>query len=486
MEVEREKYYLPINREGFVGTEPGERLKQDLMNQLPGTKGAVQKGYTIKRQVISPMHQERISIDLFHVWQQSVRDQEHTLAFLEYVRQLNSIFENRGGQTNALREAIKDTFGESMLEAVDIHIKEIADPDAGQLMKNPADDILKLAKGNVYSAYLGFKLSSITNQLITSPAAFLGKVGPVRLASKMLEMATHWKSVTEKCFSLSTFMRNRSYDIIADEISQAAGEAGGNKFVKGYNKVLDIGLSGLEYVDQYCVVAGWMAIYEQEIERLGGEETLSNVAEAVRIADEYIQETQPQGDKTELAPMFKNKNEALNIILQFQSSLNVVWQNWTYDIPTAFKNKNFRTAWGTLFGYMAAGALLGLAHKELTGKDDDDDEFSLFKFIRQFLYSTTTQFTEGVPLVSNHVDNLTKMLITGEKPKFGSTAIFPALEKDQQALIKLAGSRSKEDFQKAMEFTWQAFALHLGFPYSAVNDIKAVPEVGWQAILGAR
>ena len=490
VDVERDSYYLPNNRDGFVGTDPAEKVKNDLMNTIPGTKGAVEKGFTKSKIDIPPIHQSSVNMDLFQVWQQSVRDQEHLLSTVEYVRTLNGVFENKSLETASLRDMIKSSYGDAMMEAVDMHLKEIADPDAGSLQKNGRDELMKLLKGNVYSAYLGFKLSAVTNQLITSPAAFLGKVGPVRLGMKMLQFTTSWKSSIEKVHTLSAFMRSRNYDIIAGEISENAKNVQDPKLKRTWAQIQEFGLKGLEFIDEYCVSAGWLAIYEQEIERLGGLETAENVREAVKIADEYVMETQPLSDKTELAPMFKNKSEAESIFFQFQSSLNVVWQNVTYDVPKAFKNHAYRMALGTIVGYMMAGALLGLAHGDVNGKDDDEDRFNFWKFMRRLLHASTTQFTEGVPLVSNTVENVTRLVMTGDKPEYmSSSSDFPAFDKTMNALLKTGEavwSKDPEDLKKALEYAIEGTELTLGLPYSMIREVKKIPENGIGALVGYR
>ena len=490
VDVERDSYYLPNNRDGFVGTDPAEKVRNDLMNTIPGTKGAVEKGFTKSKIDIPPIHQSSVNMDLFQVWQQSVRDQEHLLSTVEYVRTLNGVFENKSLERNSLRNMISSTYGDAMMNAVDMHLKEIADPDAGSLQKNGRDELMKLLKGNVYSAYLGFKLSAVTNQLITSPAAFLGKVGPVRLGMKMLQFTTSWKSSIEKVHTLSAFMRSRNYDIIAGEISENAKNVQDPKLKRTWAQIQEFGLKGLEFIDEYCVSAGWLAIYEQEIERLGGLETAENVREAVKIADEYVMETQPLSDKTELAPMFKNKSEAESIFFQFQSSLNVVWQNVTYDVPKAFKNHAYRMALGTIVGYMMAGALLGLAHGDVNGKDDDEDRFNFWKFMRRLLHASTTQFTEGVPLVSNTVENVTRLVMTGDKPEYmSSSSDFPAFDKTMNALLKTGEavwSKDPEDLKKALEYAIEGTELTLGLPYSMIREVKKIPENGIGALVGYR
>lgn len=390
----------------------------------------------------------------------------------EYVNQLNTLFVSGSRSSKELRSAIEATFGSEMMDSIDAHIKEIANPNAGELQVDPTKDMLKVARGSVYSAYLGWRASSVINQLITSPAAFLGKVSPTRLAVSMLKMIKDWKGTEEEVFSLSPFMKNRSFDINANEIKESANNAGLSKLKRNFNKVLDVGLQGLELADRFCVVAGWKAIFDQEIKRLG-EATEENIQKAIAVADEYVQETQPQSDKTELAPLFKNKNAALNILLQFQTSLNVVWNNITYDVVKAFKNHDSRQALGVTFGYMTAGALLALAQGSLTGDDDDD------KFWNNFFYSIVSQGVESVPIFSSFAKyGLGKVLNLDDIDSTLSINPFPAAEKAVKALGGAAESIYEKDWnvfvEKCLPNAWKAFLLHTGLPYSSFNELGKV------------
>ena len=486
VEVKKENYYLPLSRTDWMGKEPGEDIKADLLNLVPGTKGAINKGFTKERQVIAPRNQSAVRYDLFKVWTDSVKKQEHFIAMQEYINQLNSIFETSNKELNALRAGIRNTYGDSMLDAIDTHIKEIADPNAGAVQSDPAKAILKAAKGNIYSAYLGFKLSSITNQLITSPAAFFGKVGPLRYAKNLLQMTTSFKKTSEEVFNLSPFMKSRNFDVIAGEIKEAAEAVGMPKYKKAWYNFLDFGLKGLEWVDQYTVVAGWKAIYEQELEKLG-DATAENIRKAVQIADEYTQETQPQSDKTELAPLYKNKNEMLNILLQFQTSLNVVWNNIAYDTVNNFKKGDFRTALGTMAGYATAGALLSLAHGDFQPDDDDDD----YSFWRTFLYSTMSQGIESIPVFSSYIDSIFGYVVNNEKPGYNTTSItpFPMLAEafnSGKYTVQSIKEQNTEYLNKAIEKGADALMLGTGLPYSGIKELKAIQDKGVQALVGAR
>ncbi len=466
--VEKEAYYLPINRTDFAGSEPGEVLKQDLMNMIPDN-GSVQRGFTKDRQDISPYWQKPINIDFFNVWQQSVYNQEHALSHIDYVRLLKGIFQNKGSET--LQAVISSSYGQTMVSSIKDHINQIANPQSFT-KKSGGDSLLRFLRGSLYSSYLGFKASSVVLQAITSPAPYLGAVNPLELAQGYFTVLRNPIQMWEEIQRLSPFMAQRSYHPIIEWMKTEAQRGDLSKVRRTVMRIEDFGMQGLEYVDRYAVAGGWWAIYTKERNRLLNEGNLQTEAEiekaAAKVADEFVQETQPQSNITELSPMFQNRNEAWAAITQFQASLNVVWQNVTYDVPQAIKNGQYAKAIGMITGYVVAGALLYMVQQ---GFDDDDDNKEK---MQKLLYGMTTQITSGVPLVSDLVDSTVEAAITGEISNFFSSSTFPAFDK----LMKAMQNTAKQNYGKAMENLTDSMLLFTGFPYSGLKEAGRLFGIG--------
>ena len=466
--VEKEAYYLPINRTDFAGSEPGEVLKQDLMNMIPDN-GSVQRGFTKDRQDISPYWQKPINIDFFNVWQQSVYNQEHALSHIDYVRLLKGIFQNKGSET--LQAVISSSYGQTMVSSIKDHINQIANPQSFT-KKSGGDSLLRFLRGSLYSSYLGFKASSVVLQAITSPAPYLGAVNPLELAQGYFTVLRNPIQMWEEIQRLSPFMAQRSYHPIIEWMKTEAQRGDLSKVRRTVMRIEDFGMQGLEYVDRYAVAGGWWAIYTKERNRLLNEGNLQTEAEiekaAAKVADEFVQETQPQSNITELSPMFQNRNEAMAILTQFQASLNVVWQNVTYDVPQAIKNGQYAKAIGMITGYVVAGALLYMVQQ---GFDDDDDDKEK---MQKLLYGMTTQITSGVPLVSDLVDTTVEAAITGETSNFFSSSTFPAFDK----LMKAMQNTAKQNYGKAMENLTDSMLLFTGFPYSGLKEAGRLFGIG--------
>ena len=492
--VEREEYYLPISRNDYKGETPSDKVQNDLLNQYDGKgRPAVDKGFTKSRITISPRHQPSVNIDLFGVWQNSVYNQEHLIAFGDYVADLNAVFENKGHDRDFLLDAISSSekLGKSVVDDIKAYIAAVANPD---LATASAEDgrissLFRIAKGGIYSGYLGFKLSAVVMQAITSPAAFMGKVNPLRLGNAMFQLISDSKRTYEKVYERSPFMRSRSFDLIKDEIKRAASDSMNGKFSRKYQEILNFGMEGLEWIDKYCVTAGWKAIYDQEIIRLGGE-TDANIQEAVRIADEYVSETQPLTDPTEIAPYLLKGGEAMKFFTQFRASLNVIWNNAYVNRINIWNRQNMREACGMTVGYIGAGILVALIRGELTGDDDDEDKNKVLTVIRNIIFASTSQFVEAVPLLGDSVSSIASSFIKGEYEEPYDSSTFPAASKLTEAFGRVseyintpAQERNDKMLNKAVKSVAEGTGLALGLPVSSYKDVKRVfdnkDEEGW-------
>ena len=469
IEVTREGYYLPIDREGFVGESVADKYKDEVLSTVPGFRGYVQKGFTNDRMVISPQEQSAIGFDLFRLWQDSVTEQEHMIAATEYVRKLNGVFKVRGSQ--ALREAITNTYGKRMMEDIDLYIQEVANPNAFK-EKDSAADAVNLIRGNIYSAYLGLRLSSIVTQLITSPGPFLARVNALELGAAYGDMALHYGDVIAEVNRLSSFMESRSFDYTAEIIQDQLRQLDQPRHRRMLASYQELALSGVELADRITVYGGWLAVYKKEYARLSAEDNTLTSSEierrAAAEADEFVQETQPQGDRTEMSPLFTSRNAFARIFLQFQSALNVQWQQIIYDIPQAFRHGEWRKGMGQAMGIMLAGAIYSLVRN---GFEDDDDEKTAGR-ARRWLYWMLSQGAQSVPLISSYADTALEYLVTGDSTGFFGASInaFPGLDKANDAIKAVTDG----DWLRALDRAAESTMLFTGLPYSLKSDIEAL------------
>lgn len=469
-------YYLPIYRLALNGRDIDELNGSSLFNLATGKqKSTLDTGSAKQRVEMSPDHQTPVNLDLFQVWYQSVQEQEYVIEFGSYVKHIENVFQGRGSRD--LNTYIRGTYGDSMLKDVDAYVNDLYRPNEFRKTKEE-DRLLKMLRGNLGSAYLSWKLSGIILQGITSPGPFLSELKVNELASAYLKLFRNYADIWDFITKKSQMMKDRSMNTIIDDLHKAMASGTQNKAQRTLNKINDIGIRGLEGIDRVCVAGGWMAAYDKEYARLVNKEKLTDAEadiKAIEYADEFVLRTQPTGDRTELAPLFTMKGEAWKAFTQFQTALNVIWNNIAFDLPQFIRHREFDKAVGTVGGYVLAGLILGLVAE---GYDDDDE---LKDKLLKPTYWATTQFTGAFPLIGNYVDDQTNRLLTGERG-YTSTTMYPAIDK----LFKSANKVVVGNIPGAAADLAEGFGLFVGLPTSGTKEFIRIFTETPLAPLGRR
>lgn len=504
--VHRVKSYVPLVRLESNGDTNANQVKEDLLGTMGGqNKQWVNKGMTQRRTTQGPIHQKPVQTGLYKTWSNSVERTEHFIAYAPYVRELNRIYKSRDAQYT--RRFIESRYGNGMIRYLDDYINEVANPNANRV-RNAGDDLLRTLRGKTAPAYLAWKLSGIIKQGATSPWPYMQFVNPAEY------LAASWKLITsrgkgyEDIRAKSVFMNNRVMDPMNDLIEEMADNAK-NKFDRAVGQFNKKGMAGLEWIDWVCVAPGWLACYEKEYARLNAEseaayqaikqrltdendsidfnspEHLSSEqieqraqqameadieAKAVAYADDCTRLCQPSNRSVDIAPLFKNSSEAMKAYLQFQTSLNVIWQNLRYDLPYNIKNKMGWRIAGTIAGYVLAGVFM---NSIMEGFDDDDDDDK--KALKQAVYYATTQFTDSVPMIGSELTNTMDRVITGKGGFSNSgTDMTPTVTK----ILAIITNAQKGNWQKAADMTLEGIGMSLGLPVSGTKELKKIFGIG--------
>lgn len=477
MPLDRREKYLPIHRTDSQGVDFENAMADSLFNLNANrmTRNP-EKGFTISRIEISPRHQKNIDLSLVGVWQTAVREQEHLIEFAGYIKKLRQVFQGNG--SSELRRAVDMRYTSALMPQIDSYIDLVANPET-RPRRNSSDEIFKNLRGQTGAAYLGWKLSGIVLQAITSPAPGFSELKPWEVFSAYASIGMHPLESIEFINSRSIMMKNRTMNPIIDEVIKRKNEWGQSKGQRAYSKFLEVGQIGLTMVDRYAVAGSWLAMYQRTLkEQLdAGSDTVYAETAAIQKADEFILRTQPTGDVTELASLFRNQNEAAKTILQFQTSLNVIWNNLTANVVGMARQKKYAQVIGTFAGYAVAGLVLGMVQE---GYDDDDDTKQ--KMLKSFYWSLT-QGVDSVPIVGSVVDGLVQKMVTGESSWSTSrgVSISPALDKVVQGI----NAAMKKDWATAVSRTAEGAGIVAGMPVSGIKQaIEAAQEKSLWPLLG--
>lgn len=511
--VHRVKAYVPLVRLESNGDTNANQVKEDLLATMGGgsEKQAVNKGMTQRRTSQGPLHQKPVQTGIYKTWSNSVERTEHFIAYAPYVRELNRVYKSRDAEYT--RRFIESRYGKGMIKYVDDYINEVANPNANKV-RNAGDDILRTLRGKTAPAYLAWKASAIIKQGATSPWPYMQFVNPAEY------LAASWKCIASRgamydaIRQKSVFMAQRVMDPMNDLIDEMA-ETAMNKWDRGISNFNKKGMAGLEWIDWVCVAPGWLACYEkkyaevtaqneqtyrttkarlqeenamidfnspqymsqEKIEELAQKAMVEVEKAAVDYADDCTRLCQPSSRSVDISPLFKNSGEAMKAYLQFQTSLNVIWQNLRYDIPyyvanmkkdnipPAIKKQMFMRITGTILGYTLAGIFMNSIMEGYSNGDDDDDKMQA---LREAIYYGVTQFTDSIPMIGSAVTNTAEKVITGKSGFISNnTDMTPMVSK----VLDIFVQASKGNWLKAAEKIGEGFAMSLGLPVSGTKEI---------------
>ena len=504
--------YVPMNRREQTGDENQNRVIEDLLGISGAGQKWVSKGWSEKRINISPYHQAPIELGLYKTWAQSVTDTEHFLAYAPLVRSLNFVF--KGQDSRTVKQTINDRWGNAATKRIEDTIAEFANPNATR-QRSELDKFVRALRGKTATAYLAWKTSGVLLQAVTSPWPYLQEISPLHYIPACLEVAAGFGKVNDFIREKSVFMNTRQFDPMIKIIKEQM-ENNKNPIMGKINKFNKLGMQGLEWIDWAAVAPGWLAKYREELGNVAKEQeteyqklldkyhgaewtdalpteeskvnrAFSEVmneqqqdAEAVARADDMVRRLQPSSRAADIAPIFKNRNEIVSAVLQFQVSLNVIWQNLRYDLPLAVKEKQVGTIVGMVTGYVMAGICLGFLHD-----DDGEDEKKNRDWSAWLLYNALTQFTDSVPVIGSLVNSTSEQVITGKSKYWGSSGIFPSIEKALTGTSDLANAirednpdKQKQKFIKAAQKFTEAVGIGLGLPVSGTKELLRAAGIG--------
>lgn len=457
--------YVPMFRESTASMDMAHEKQQaeEVLN-VGGIsiKRNPEKGFTHDRVNIAAKHQRAVQLGLISTWLKATEREEHFHAYTPYVRQLNRVYKANSTFSRGVRDAIVNTQGTEAMKYVENFINEVANP------RSNTDDMNRIVRGlrgDLGAAYLGWKLSGVVKQLVTSPMPYLGYVSALDMTKSAFEYTAKHQEIDEFIRTRSAYMRHRVQNPIFQAMKDAAADPKVKQLLGGIKAA---GMKGLEWADWTSVAIGWKAVYDKAIAEGKTD------AEATEYADEVTQKCQPSARPEDLAPLFKTGSEFTRAFTQFQTALNVIWNQVSYDIPVAIKNKQYRFAIKQVSSYVLAGILLGMVTR---GKEDDDETK-----LDDFFFWSLTQFTDSVPLIGSQVTSLWRQTVTGQKDTPYSSPLMPAIDE----LFSGAKDLTEGDWAGSAKNFSQGIGLFLGLPASGTKELIRTVNEGPGALLGRR
>ena len=481
-----EDHYLFVHRLDAQGNRP-ETIK-DFSMAAGQALESIEKGFLEEKRTIAPANQMPANLDLFGGWIESMQQQEHLLAGGRLLSDLRATFETNREVMDVIRRA----FGDPMVTELRDYIAHVADPHYSDV-RNDVSRVINFLRGSVSTAYLGFKLSSVLVQIPTSLAPFFWSVKTGSMLKSSIQMMAHpvrtWNFITER----SVRMERRTPTIMLEDIQREARRQGKGRLARTWSRFNEVGMAGLEWVDKMTVGTGWLAKYYDVLDRniADGMDTEAAETAAIRAADDLVYEVQPVSDKTEVARLFRSSNALLKMFLQFQQSMNVVFNNVTTDTHQQWRNRSndsevVKRIVGRLVGYIGAGMILGLVQQ---GFDDDDNDLDR---LGKIAYWGVSQGVDSIPVVGSIASGITSAILTGQFDSYTMEEnILPfASDLGSYAARLITALRSEDgpDAQRALS-ALEGIALSLGTaigaPTSTIKQIiRSIEQESFMPMLG--
>jgi hypothetical protein len=530
--MRREDNYVTMHRLG----PNGEATDYDIIDDLTAGAGAglswVNKGFAEHRQHILPWNQTPIDTSFYGVWVKSVEASEHLMAYGHFVRNLHAVF--KSGDSGAILENLRNHWGQPAIDWINGFIDEKARPDAGITR---ASGLMRIMRGKTATAYLAGRTSSILKQKVTSPWPYLQEgLRPDMYIAACLECAEGFGKVNDFIRGKSNYMRTRDADMMLKLIREAQAMTN-TPWGRRIDKVNNFLMKGLTWADWSSVAPGWLVKYRTELTRLTAErdaEYQSNLAkyheakyaelykteeaitqkaleetrsiadvdyEAVAMADDMVRRLQPSSRNTDQASMFKQNNEFVNALLQFQNALGTIYKNFRYDIPQYVREGQVMKIVGMVTGYAMAGICV-VALVDWPFDDDDEKEKDGY-LARWAIFNSLTQLSDSVPFIGSEIvtPNL-EWVIRGKRSYQGNSSIYPVAKKAFESTAGIATllweddpEKRGEKFRKAATAFGEAVSIYNGIPVSGIEELGRAAGIGDgdgelefypQALLGQR
>ncbi len=475
--------YFPHERKMRTG-EGGlqEQQAEDLLNRSSRLPRGVGKQPTIERIKIGQRHQMPIALDALGVYKRGIERQEHYIGYGSWVQDMNRIFMD-GRSAATVRYSIKQAHGQGYLNYIDRWIKESANPRAFDDPLKPlggVDRMLRFMRGPLGVAYLGFRASTAFKQLITSPMPYFPYAPANMIARTLMHLnPVEFMKANAFAFEHSAILRHRDAFLGLDALKRYADNP---KAVASLRKAASASMKLVEWADRWSVVTGWTAVYDKTLGDLrakGGISAEEMVTQAAREADDVTIKTQPTSRSQDLSPMFKSDIQVMRFLLQFQTPLNVIYNQIFHDAPGDMAHGHAGRSLGIVAGYLAAGSILALL--AAPRKDDDDPT----KLAREALAGAMRTPLDVIPIFGAIASAAAQKIVTGEAPHYGSSGLFPGMETLFNGAVGVVSAKDEDAVRKsAMSFA-QGLGMLGGMPTKAAMEYYRVLFQGdWRALMG--
>jgi hypothetical protein len=285
VEIPRNQFYTPIQKENFEATENTSPFLQDLGNRT--ASAATASGLKARKRDVGPLAQRS---DVA-VLQQYTRDMEHFIAWGEKIRDMNLVLKGKDFRT-AVRVRFGKKAGGQILGVIDSHLKDMA---VGRAVNGVMYKALDAYRGRLVVASLAGKLAMAPKQF-TSGIAYITHPD-MTMADYLAGSLDFFLDPVKKSKFFddrSAFFATRAEKIDRDLYDAAHVEPSGGKIPKlwyQFDKVASRMMLPVKFGDKAAMRPGSWALYKVLTEKKGMSPTA-----AMREVEIFSRDTQQSAE----------------------------------------------------------------------------------------------------------------------------------------------------------------------------------------------
>ena len=402
---QRENYFTLVPSDAATESQLADGI--DPQGDLVGkdNKAYVNKDFTKN---VNPNAIYPLDLDVTRTWNWQVRKQEHFIAYGEWAKDSQYLFDSKGGQIYKVMERTAD-----LTQAK--YFKKIVDNVIGsQQTQNDFDKSYTkwLARRN--SAVLIGNTGTMLKQGPSWFAAFNGDVDVTEAMKNAVAInATFRNFLTEHPEIASEFSDvDKAYDFIwanAPEmkdrqidmdIMEQLNRMDGNKFTYLFNpanRAISKWTMGL--VDKLVVNNLWMSRYYTVFnqQKKDGKTDMQAHKEAAFKASQFISETQPTSMRMDQsASQIDAKSSAfLRSIMVFTNQVVNTYNQLWLDVPLAIRQKNAKKAIATFASSIFMISLAAVLSGKFVKRGDEDGKEYAMRFLRELASTAISASAPG-------------------------------------------------------------------------------------------
>jgi len=435
----RQENYTKIRRMDVEYKTTEQEMMDELALRHFFSQVGPHKAFTIPRMNIPPEFQKPMQLGLVRIWTEEVRRQEHYIANALHLKDMRAI-----ANKSSFRNAVVDKFGQPMMKTVDTYIDKVANP-AFYKAQTDLEKVSQLLRQHTAIAYIAYNLSTILKQA-PSLMMYWAHSSAADILIATLDTALHPRVAWEAAVNIHYQIRHQAIEREMVELQQANGAA----YQKIINKVGRAGMYGIYMMDRTVRVIGINAVYNYGI-RNG-----LSPNEAARNASKVTLLTQPAAAAKDLARIYSS-SEFLNWFTMFTNQLNQIYNIATYDIPSAFLNKNYQESARSIMALSTMAMMIWM----ITNKRVPEDAEDATEAIAENALNSIPLFGGGV--------------VSGAK---GWRARVPAPLQAAERIGKAVKEIKEGDIEDAMSELVEPVSVVTGFPYlGAKKAIEFIEEI---------